>query len=104
MGAGVPAQAAQDHAVEGGVGLPVASAVEPVPGGLPGRGGSNGAHHVHDYVGSLTTNGSSTDESLATGGTTCRLGDRSAYFWPVLRSRQDVAGGDVTGEDVTAHT
>ncbi|GAA4205663.1 DUF1996 domain-containing protein [Microbispora amethystogenes] len=51
-------------------------------------GVSNGAHHVHDYVGNLTTNGSSTDESLAAGGTTCRLGDRSTYFWPVLRSRQ----------------
>ncbi|MEW9527205.1 DUF1996 domain-containing protein [Microbispora sp. NPDC049125] len=50
-------------------------------------GVSNGAHHVHDYVGNLTTNGFSTDESLAAGGTTCRLGDRSAYFWPVLRSR-----------------
>lgn len=58
-------------------------------------GVSNGAHHVHDYVGNLTTNGSSTDESLAAGGTTCRLGDRSTYFWPVLRSRRDVAGEDV---------
>ncbi|TQS26128.1 DUF1996 domain-containing protein [Microbispora sp. KK1-11] len=50
----------------------------------------NGAHHVHDYVGNLTTNGFSTDESLAAGGTTCRFGDRSAYFWPVLRSRTGV--------------
>ncbi|MEZ0075012.1 DUF1996 domain-containing protein [Planotetraspora sp. GP83] len=50
-------------------------------------GVSNGAHHVHDYVGNLTTNGFSTDQSLAAGGTTCRFGDRSAYFWPVLRSR-----------------
>ncbi|WP_182898819.1 DUF1996 domain-containing protein [Microbispora sp. H10830] len=50
-------------------------------------GVSNGAHHVHDYVGNLTTNGFSTDESLAAGGTTCRFGDRSAYFWPVLRAR-----------------
>ncbi|MEV4295105.1 DUF1996 domain-containing protein [Microbispora rosea] len=53
-------------------------------------GVSNGAHHVHDYVGNLTTNGFSTDESLAAGGTTCRFGDRSAYFWPVLRSRTGV--------------
>ncbi|GAA4579202.1 hypothetical protein GCM10023194_04210 [Planotetraspora phitsanulokensis] len=50
-------------------------------------GVSNGAHHIHDYVGNLTTNGFSTDESLAAGGTTCRLGDKSTYFWPVLRSR-----------------
>ncbi|MEV4456794.1 DUF1996 domain-containing protein [Microbispora sp. NPDC049633] len=54
-------------------------------------GVSNGAHHVHDYVGNLTTNGFSTDESLAAGGTTCRFGDRSAYFWPVLRGRTGVA-------------
>ncbi|MBB2742752.1 UNVERIFIED_ORG: hypothetical protein FHR35_002574 [Microbispora rosea subsp. rosea] len=53
-------------------------------------GVSNGAHHVHDYVGNLTTNGFSTDESLAAGGTTCRFGDRSAYFWPVLRGRTGV--------------
>ncbi|XVQ87613.1 DUF1996 domain-containing protein [Microbispora siamensis] len=53
-------------------------------------GVSNGAHHVHDYVGNLTTNGFSTDESLAAGGTTCRFGDRSAYFWPVLRARTGV--------------
>jgi len=50
-------------------------------------GVSNGAHHIHDYVGNLTTNGFSTDESLSAGGTTCRLGDKSTYFWPVLRSR-----------------
>jgi Domain of unknown function (DUF1996) len=45
----------------------------------------NGAHHTHDYVGNVTTNGRSTNESLADGATTCRLGDQSTYFWPVLR-------------------
>ena len=49
----------------------------------PGRG--NGAHHVHDYVGNLSTDGASTDASLAAAGTTCALGDKSVYFWPVLR-------------------
>ncbi|HEY6745434.1 MAG TPA: DUF1996 domain-containing protein [Mycobacteriales bacterium] len=49
----------------------------------PGR--SNGAHHVHDYVGNVTTDGGSTDESLAAAATTCVRGDKSAYFWPVLR-------------------
>ncbi|WP_250213871.1 DUF1996 domain-containing protein [Acrocarpospora catenulata] len=53
-------------------------------------GVTNGAHHVHDYVGNLTTNGFSTDQSLAAGGTTCRFGDKSAYFWPVIRSRPDL--------------
>ncbi|QYC38902.1 hypothetical protein Nocox_06375 [Nonomuraea coxensis DSM 45129] len=51
-------------------------------------GVSNGAHHLHDYVGNLSTDAFSTDESLAAAGTTCRLGDRSTYFWPVLRNRK----------------
>ncbi|MQY02473.1 DUF1996 domain-containing protein [Actinomadura macrotermitis] len=58
-------------------------------------GVSNGAHHIHDYVGNLTTDGFSTDQSLAAGGTTCARGDRSAYFWPVLRLR---AGQDGSGQ------
>jgi Domain of unknown function (DUF1996) len=49
----------------------------------PGR--SNGAHHVHDYVGNRSTDGTSTDQSLAAASTTCQLGDNSVYFWPALR-------------------
>ncbi|NUW41121.1 DUF1996 domain-containing protein [Nonomuraea rhodomycinica] len=61
-------------------------------------GVSNGAHHLHDYVGNVSTNGFSTDESLAAAGTTCRFGDRSTYFWPVLRDRKvDVNTGDPDG-------
>lgn len=56
-------------------------------------GVTNGAHHVHDYVGNLTTDGNSTDQSLAAGGTTCRLGDKSAYYWPVVRDIRN-AGDD----------
>ncbi|MFI6811267.1 DUF1996 domain-containing protein [Nonomuraea sp. NPDC050328] len=48
----------------------------------------NGAHHLHDYVGNLSTDAFSTDQSLAAAGTTCRLNDRSTYFWPVLRDRR----------------
>ncbi|GAA0362666.1 hypothetical protein GCM10009541_01170 [Micromonospora gifhornensis] len=43
------------------------------------------AHHVHDYVGNLSTDVDSTIESLADGETSCRNGDLSTYFWPVLR-------------------
>ncbi|MFI6516621.1 DUF1996 domain-containing protein [Spirillospora sp. NPDC050679] len=50
-------------------------------------GVQNGAHHIHDYVGNLSTDGFSTDESLAAAGTTCAQGDRSTYFWPVMRVR-----------------
>ncbi|MBM9506332.1 DUF1996 domain-containing protein [Streptomyces sp. KK5PA1] len=49
-----------------------------------------GAHHTHDYVGNLSTTAFSTDSSLAAAQTTCAGGDRSTYFWPVLR-RQDRA-------------
>lgn len=48
-------------------------------------GNNNGAHHTHDYVGNLSTDGNSTDDSLAAAGTTCGQDDRSAYYWPVLR-------------------
>jgi hypothetical protein len=48
-------------------------------------GVTNGAHHVHDYVGNASTDGTSTDRSLAASSTTCARGDKSVYFWPVLR-------------------
>ncbi|MFC4035511.1 DUF1996 domain-containing protein [Streptomyces polygonati] len=54
---------------------------------------ANGAHHTHDYVGNLSTTAFSTDAGLAAAATTCRNGDRSTYFWPVLR-RQDQPGTD----------
>jgi hypothetical protein len=56
-------------------------------------GTTNGAHHVHDYVGNTSTDGTSTEESLAAAATTCGRGDKSVYFWPVLRDIRH------TGED-----
>ncbi|MEU8777277.1 DUF1996 domain-containing protein [Streptomyces sp. NPDC048606] len=50
-------------------------------------GVSNGAHHMHDYVGNKSTDAFSTNDSLAASGTTCRNGDQSTYYWPVLRLR-----------------
>ncbi|MER5768559.1 DUF1996 domain-containing protein [Streptomyces sp. NPDC001985] len=64
-----------------------------------------GAHHTHDYVGNVSTDARSTDASLAAAATTCAGGDRSTYFWPVLR-RLDRAGDDAHahggGEDGNA--
>ncbi|WP_263008732.1 DUF1996 domain-containing protein [Nonomuraea phyllanthi] len=61
-------------------------------------GVENGAHHLHDYVGNLSTDAFSTDESLAAAGTTCRLGDKSTYYWPVIRDRRvDANTGDPDG-------
>ncbi|TWF89639.1 DUF1996 domain-containing protein [Streptomyces capillispiralis] len=49
-------------------------------------GVANGAHHFHDYIGNQATNAFSSDEDLAEADTTCEdQGDRSAYYWPVLR-------------------
>jgi hypothetical protein len=46
----------------------------------------NGAEHVHDFVGNLSTSADSTDASLDAAGTTCKnQDDKSAYFWPVVR-------------------
>ncbi|MFF3326290.1 DUF1996 domain-containing protein [Streptomyces sp. NPDC002889] len=49
-------------------------------------GVSNGAHHMHDYVGNQANDAFASDEDLANGDTTCRdQGDKSTYYWPVLR-------------------
>jgi hypothetical protein len=48
-------------------------------------GVKNGAEHLHDYVGNLSTNADSNNKSLQQAGTTCKNGDKSAYFWPVVR-------------------
>ncbi|MEV4597406.1 DUF1996 domain-containing protein [Amycolatopsis sp. NPDC049253] len=72
----------------------------------------NGAQHLHDYVGNLSTNADSTNRSLARAGTTCKNGDKSTYFWPVVRIDTDdeeeeapassEAAAPADGEDVAA--
>ncbi|MFJ9942289.1 DUF1996 domain-containing protein [Streptomyces erythrochromogenes] len=57
-------------------------------------GVSNGAHHMHDYVGNVSTDAFSTNDSLARAGTTCGNGDQSTYYWPVLRLRDGKAEKD----------
>ncbi|MGH3794350.1 MAG: DUF1996 domain-containing protein [Pseudonocardiaceae bacterium] len=54
----------------------------------------NGAQHVHNYVGNLSTDAFSTKESLNAAGTTCANGDKSTYYWPVLRDTNG-QGNDV---------
>ncbi len=49
-------------------------------------GVDNGAHHVHDYVGNQDNDAFSSDDDLANADTSCQnQGDRSTYYWPVLR-------------------
>lgn len=63
-------------------------------------GNVNGAQHTHDYVGNLTTDGFSSNESLEAGGTTCTNGDKSAYFWPIIRIRNE---GSTAVDPLNAH-
>ncbi|WP_394617835.1 DUF1996 domain-containing protein [Lentzea sp. JNUCC 0626] len=60
----------------------------------------NGAEHLHDYVGNLSTNADSNNQSLQAAGTTCKNGDKSAYFWPVVRiiDEEEAAEGEEGGE------
>ncbi|UQX04049.1 DUF1996 domain-containing protein [Streptomyces sp. RerS4] len=71
-------------------------------------GVSNGAHHMHDYVGNQSTDAFSTNDSLAASGTTCRNGDQSTYYWPVLRLRDGKAERDARapggGQDANVGT
>ncbi|MFD9224241.1 DUF1996 domain-containing protein, partial [Streptomyces sp. NPDC060064] len=63
-------------------------------------GVSNGAHHVHDYVGNQANDAFASDDDLANGRTTCRdQGDKSTYYWPVLRLQngQKEADADADG-------
>ncbi|MGN9836586.1 DUF1996 domain-containing protein [Nonomuraea sp. H19] len=49
-------------------------------------GVSDGAQPLLDYVGNMSADAFSTNESLAAADTTCRNeADQSAYFWPALR-------------------
>ncbi|WP_338423496.1 DUF1996 domain-containing protein [Streptomyces gobiensis] len=49
-------------------------------------GVSNGAHHVHDYVGNQDSNAFASDRDLARANTSCaNQEDQSSYYWPVLR-------------------
>ena len=64
----------------------------------PGKPGA--AEHLHDYVSNDATDAGSTDATLPSAGTTCTEGDRSSYFWPVLRldqGTQDAARADRRG-------
>lgn len=62
-------------------------------------GVSNGAHHMHDYVGNQATDAFSSDDELAGGRTSCRnQGDRSTYYWPVLRVQNGRAGADADAD------
>lgn len=59
----------------------------------------NGAQHQHDYVGNESADANSTNENLVQADTTCRRGDLSTYYWPVLRVRAAAGAEDVVDEE-----
>ncbi|WP_446042115.1 DUF1996 domain-containing protein [Streptomyces sp. SID1121] len=62
-------------------------------------GVSNGAHHMHDYVGNQGNNAFASDDALAAAATSCRnQGDKSTYYWPVLRLQNGQAEFDVNAD------
>ncbi|WP_229857198.1 DUF1996 domain-containing protein, partial [Streptomyces anandii] len=49
-------------------------------------GVTNGAHHLHDYVGNQKVDAFSSNQTFLQGGTSCQnKNDLSAYYWPVVR-------------------
>ncbi|MEU5595313.1 DUF1996 domain-containing protein [Streptomyces sp. NPDC020298] len=68
-------------------------------------GVTNGAHHFHDYIGNQSNNAFASDEDLANADTSCvDQGDKSTYYWPVLRLQNgtrerdaDAPGGGTEG-------
>ncbi|MEU8969496.1 DUF1996 domain-containing protein [Streptomyces monashensis] len=68
-------------------------------------GVTNGAHHVHDYVGNQKVNAFSSNQTFLQGGTSCQnRNDLSAYYWPVIReqdgTQEQDANADGGGKDL----
>ncbi|QDY76439.1 DUF1996 domain-containing protein [Streptomyces qinzhouensis] len=62
-------------------------------------GVSNGAHHMHDYIGNQANDAFASDRDLAAGATSCRnRGDRSSYYWPVLRLQNGRSEADADAD------
>ena len=64
----------------------------------------NGAEHVHDFVGNLAITANSSNADLDASGTTCRNGDKSSYFWPVVRIDKSVRSRAETQRALAATT
>ncbi|MFG2885089.1 DUF1996 domain-containing protein [Streptomyces sp. NPDC048297] len=68
-------------------------------------GVTNGAHHLHDYVGNQKVDAFASNDTFLRGGTSCQnRDDLSSYYWPVVRVQdgsqdfdQDKDGGGKEG-------
>ncbi|MGW4567086.1 DUF1996 domain-containing protein [Streptomyces sp. NPDC004561] len=68
-------------------------------------GVTNGAHHVHDYVGNQKIDAFASNQTFLQGGTSCQnRNDLSAYYWPVIREQDGTqekdANADGGGKDL----
>ncbi|MDW4907127.1 DUF1996 domain-containing protein [Streptomyces sp. ADMS] len=58
-------------------------------------GVDNGAQHTHDYVGNQDNNAFTSDQEFLQADTSCQnQGDKSSYYWPVLRLQDGTAEFD----------
>ncbi|WP_199514113.1 DUF1996 domain-containing protein [Nucisporomicrobium flavum] len=64
----------------------------------------NGAEHVHDFVGNLAITATSSDADLDASGTTCTNGDKSSYFWPVVRIDRSVRSATAVRQALASTT
>jgi hypothetical protein len=64
----------------------------------------NGAEHLHDFIGNLAITTNSSNADLDASGTTCKNGDKSSYFWPVVRIDKTVRSGADTARALAATT
>jgi hypothetical protein len=64
----------------------------------------NGAEHLHDFIGNLAITTNSSNADLDASGTTCRNGDKSSYFWPVVRIDKTVRSGAEAQQALAATT
>jgi len=64
----------------------------------------NGAEHLHDFIGNLAITTNSSNADLDASGTTCKNGDKSSYFWPVVRIDKTVRSGNDTKRALAATT
>ena len=55
--------------------------------------------HTHDYVGNESADANSTNENLGQADTTCRRGDLSTYYWPIIRVRAAAGEQDVVDQE-----
>ncbi|MER6689602.1 DUF1996 domain-containing protein [Streptomyces minutiscleroticus] len=62
-------------------------------------GVANGAHHLHDYVGNQSNDAFANNDTFAAAETSCtNQGDKSSYYWPVVRVQDGSSDFDANND------